>query len=74
MATQVLTIHGKPSYASFWPSIAAASAQLSQRRFARSGRVPSGNPAVSGLPSPGFVGRRGSDQPSTQKGTQKGGV
>ena len=58
MATQVFTIHGKPSYASFWPSIATASAQLSQRRFARAGRVPvsSGNPAVHGPASPGSVG------------------
>ena len=68
MATQVLTIHGKRSYASFWPSIAAASAQLSQRRFVRAGRVPSGNPAVPGPASPGFVGVRTSDRPSLQKG------
>ena len=64
---EVLTIHGKRSYASFWPSIAAASAQLSQRRYARSGRVQSGNPAVPGLASPGFIGRRGPVGPSTEK-------
>ena len=68
MATEVLTIHGKRSYASFWPSIAAASAQLRPRRCARPVQMPSGNPAVPGVASPGFVGRRGLVRPSTQKG------
>lgn len=68
MATQGHTIDGKPSYASFWPSIAAASAQLSQRRFPRSGRVQSGNPAVPGLASPGVVGSGTSDRRSPRKG------
>lgn len=67
MPTHVLTSNGKPSYASFWPSIAEASAQLSQRRFPRAGRVPSGNPAVSGPASPSFVGAQ-------RRSLQKGGV
>ena len=67
MATQVITIHGKLSYASFWPSIAAASAQLRPWRCARPGQMPAVDPTT-GLALPTFVGRRGSDQLSTPKG------
>ena len=66
MAPQVLPIEGKTSYVSFWPSIASVSAQL---RDPHPGRVRSGNPAVPGLASPGFSGRRRSGQ-SVKGGTR----
>lgn len=67
MTPQVLTVGGKPSYASFWPSIAAASAQLAQRRVPRAGRVPSRNPAVPERLSPGFVAGRAPERTAQQE-------
>lgn len=68
MAPEVVTIEGNAALASFWPSIASASAQLSRRRRS-AGRVLSTNPAVLGLASPGFVGNRGPDRsPAPRKG------
>ena len=68
MAPQVLTTEGKTSYASFWPSIASASTQLSRRRHPHPGRMRSGNPAVPGLAPPGYIGGSTLGRSATPKG------
>jgi len=62
MAPQVVTIEGNPALASFWPSIAAASAQIRWRRRSPPGRVQSGNPAVPVLTPPVLLGHRRLDR------------
>jgi len=62
MAAEVVTIEGNAALASFWPSIASASAQIRRRRHSQRGQVQSGNPAVAVLGPPVLLGHRRLDR------------